>query len=465
MRKFSKGISILLAICMIIAMVPAAFAAEATTVTVSMLDSNIETTSINHTGNGAVSSGYTITWKDGNAELDYANTNIAYFRMVSLDKRYSLASGSYARVQFVFKTKLAAEGDYAIDLTPILTYYGGMYGVWVNGLYAGKVNSWYEGAAKGWTAKEGDKVSLNTLHLTPDEEGYVTVKLKNLSTTYDATGTTADSYKDAYAVPLGFKEITFTPVADFSCTGINENITSAELHVGKTLDFAISPTFSDGSTYTFDTSDAANTITASVAEGSSVALSDMVMKADGLHGKISAVSADAATINVAVTLSGVTTNHTINVTPKALNYETTTVSMHQNDITPTGFNLTGNGAITDSTNYNIVWNDGKTEFVKEKSNLSNLRKATIYTATGKVTPSFGGHYWPLGTNLSSGQLTLRTKLADGAYKVDFTPVMSYRGSVLGIWINGQYAGKVNTLDNEADKPTWNEGTYKGETEC
>lgn len=463
MRKFSKGISILLAICMIIAMVPAAFAAEATTVTVSMLDSNITTTSINHSGNGAVSSGYTITWKDESAELDYANTKIGYFRMVALDKYYSLASGSYSSVQFVFKTKLAAEGDYAIDITPILTYYGGMYGVWVNDQYAGKVNSWYEGAAKGWTAKEGDKASLNTLHLKPDDDGYVTIKLKNLSTTYDSTGTTADSYKDAYAVPLGFKEITLTPVTGFTCNGLDENISDAELYVGKTLDFVIAPDMSDGSTRYFDTSDANSYITASVADGSSVTITDTVMKEDGLHGKISAVSADAATINVAVTLSGVTTNHTINVTPiAALVPEVRKIIPHDKTLNAT-LPTSGTYAVDFST-HDIIWQDGKTEVVESKTNISNFRQNKPANLSILGSASLGNYYrWPLGNGVNA-QFTMRTKLASGTYAISITPLLSQFGGTYGIWVDGQYAGKVDSWDGKAGTTSgWNSGSTIGTT--
>ena len=473
-KTMSKAISILLVALMLVAMFPVAFAAEPTeaaTVTVSMLSSNFTTSGLKFGGNGSISdtSGYTITWNDNSAVFVREESSLGYFRQVYglVDGKkpiFALPAGHYTTAQFTFKTKIPEAGHYAVSLTPILSQLGGTYGVYVNDQYAGSVNSWngIEGI-DGWTSTTtgGDEVTLNTLKLIPDAEGYVKVSLKNLSTVLDTT--IADSYKDAYNVPLGFQEFKLTKVDVVGCTGITENISGAELYVDKTLDFVIAPVMSDGSTRYFDASDANSTITASVADGSSVELSKMVMKADGLHGKLTAVSAEAATINVAVTLSGVTTNHTINVTPiAALVPVTTTVSLFDREkyedtthaITTTNIN-SGNGSI--SSGHTIVWEDGKTEYVADKTTITTFRELILKNAASGATVNHGIYKWPIGLSTADTKFTFRTKLADATYKVSMVPVISMRGCTYGVYVNGQYAGKVDTY--EAHAGDWYTNAY------
>ena len=449
MRKFSKGISLILAICMIIAMVPAAFAAdEATTVTVSMKAEEL--------GSIDTSNPYSV-WKN-RTDVRLADTD---FTRLNWDCECKLLRGeSVSKNTFFSFDVQAVEGTYAIEITPITTGMGCSYNVFVDGQFAGRVDTRDDSVGDSSFVIASSAQKLNTLALTPDEDGWVNIRLENVSAFADLA--------NPYNFRMGFSDITLTPLSgSISVDRLNENISDAELYVDKTLDFVIAPVMSDGSTRYFDTSDANSYITASVEDESSVTITEPVMKSDGLHGKITGVAAEAATINVAVTLAGVTTNHAINITPiAALVPETRKIIPH--DTTLILDRLAPGGQYNvDFSTQDIIWLDGKTEVIEDKTDITKYRqvKPTNYSSLGSA--GLGNYYrWPLGeiTATRNPQFTMRTKLASGTYAISLTPMMNQLGCTYGVWVNGQYAGKVDSWNGTTGTSGWSSALSIGTTQ-
>ncbi len=433
-------------------------------ITVSMLASNFTTSGLSFTGNGSISdtSGYTITWNDDSAVFVREESSFEYFRQVYglVDGKKPLcawAAGRYSTVQFTFKTKIPFDGTYAISLTPILSQLGGRYGVWVNDQYAGSVNSWNGIAGTdSWTSTTtaGAEVQLNTLNLSADADGYVKIKLKNLSTVNDTT--IADSYKDAYNTPVAFQDITFTPTDDLTVSSLSENITSTDIYNGKTSDFYIKAVMNDGQVHKFDTSDTSNEITASVPAGSAVALSDMVMKEDGLYGKITGVGEDEkATITVKTTINGVVDTKTINVVSFATEVktpETVVISMKTTDVThnkPNNFDYVKGSS-------EITWaNNDKVRLDKENTNIHGFRE------------------YPYRANISYPYLSspaadteyafaMKVRAVEGTYKVDLLSAYSIGGCEYEVFVDGRSVGTVDCSGNtnDASWTTVNEGAQQ-----
>ncbi|MBR3848584.1 MAG: S-layer homology domain-containing protein, partial [Oscillospiraceae bacterium] len=337
---------------------------------------------------------------------------------------------------FAFKVRLVP-GPYAIDLTPVMSGRGTTFNVIVDGKFAGSVATRNKDLS-GSTYETVKAKKLNSLDLT-GEEGWVTVRL-------EVTSTRAECY-DGYNDTIGMGAITFTPLAaPVSVTGISENITGAKVFTGKALDFVISPILSDGSPRTFAENDEENKIVASV-EGTSVALSDMAMKSDGLHGKLTGISPEESTIKIAVTINGTTTNHEIDVTPIPVY----SYSMLASGLTTSG--IDSEGTITDTDSYTISWNDNDAVFVKEESSITSFREVSV----GEDAFAF-----PAG-NYASAQFTFKAKVpADGYYAVSINPLLSQLGGRYGVWVNGEYAGSVNSWNGIEGIENWTETVAAGD---
>lgn len=453
-KKMSKAISILLVSLMLVAMFPTAFAAEPATVTVSMKDTGVKTT--------AVSVGATL-WTGYEDSIRVAEgTDITLLNWITGHKIPRAVIGEGKKV-FSVDVKAAA-GTYAVSLTPITSGRGTSFHVWVDGQFAGRVDTRDTSLGVTEYVKASSARKLNTLAITPDDEGWVNIKFEVVSTRAEL----ADGNNDT----IGFSDITLTPAEAVTYSGIDENISGKDLFAGKTLDFVISANMSDGNPRYFNPNDENNYITA-VADGSSVTISDTVMKEDGLHGKVTGVTADvASTITVTTTLDGVAqTPTTISVTPQRLEYTKTTLSMVDDGIT-FATALPGNGTIDLTTN-DITWNDGKTALVEEKTKIGYLRKLTLRSDAG-IGDSYGYYRWPIGPyGSATAALTFRTKLADGAYGIDITPIMSDRGSIYGVWVNGEYAGSIDSYEDviaksvannaNSDRQNWYSAAYAGKT--
>ena len=412
-------------------------------ITVSMLASNITTTNINFGGNGSVSDGYTITWNDECAVLVPEETNIGYLKQVYglVDGKkpiFAIASGRYYDAQFTFKTKIPFDGAYTISLTPILSQLGGIYGVWVNDKYAGSVNSWNGIAGtSGWnsTTTAGDEVSLNTLNLKADADGYVKIKLKNLSDVLDTT--IADSYKDAYNTPVAFQEITLTPTADLAVSSLSENISTTEIYNGETYDFYIKAVMNDGLIHKFDTSDTSDKITATVSSGSAVSLYSMEMREDGLYGKLAGVGDDEkATITVKTTINGVTDTKTIDVISFATEVktpETVAVSMARGGELTTTVDSADRYVFASTDK--ITWGEGdKIRLDYDKTVITNFRESS----------RSGGIWYPaVNSSDETAGFTVKVRASEGTYKVDATRAYSSSGCVYEIFVDGKSVGTID----------------------
>ena len=221
------------------------------------------------------------------------------------------ASANYIDAMFTVETDLYVPGWYNFSMIGGLNASASEYYVYVNGKYAGLYNFYKEDQVSYGL---GEKKSLNSLYLTPDENNKVKISICVAAT----------HYSTAYAAPY---KMWLTPVEGNNVTfkGFKHNL-PATMQLGESADVSLYAEMSDGTYrhingYKADaTADADNALSVSVKSGDALGVESSYnsLLSDGVFtGKLTANKPGETVFTAKVIIDGAIYSEEIKVTVPA----------------------------------------------------------------------------------------------------------------------------------------------------
>ncbi len=353
----------------------------------------------------------------------------------------------YASV-FTMKVQVPSEGWYGVKLQGAVSQYGADYYIYVNDQYAGLYSFYTEDTSANCFASE--EKSLNTLYLTPDSEGKVKIKL------------CLANKRTYYAGRAYLYRITLSPVSgDVTVAGI-ESTAPDSLKLGESAEFSSKVRMSDGTLrsfngYTADASaDADNAF--AVAAGSSVSLTKTSPEYahDGEYtASLATVSAGDAEIKTTATVGGVKYSEKKSVW--VLNADGTTPSF-------TILFDKNNFKFNDKERPSADWETIGFDIVLDKTANYIFRSYGMKVDGGEygiiypqAVQTRSGPYsvWysevPGTANRINNMFTISKNIPEaGYYDIDFRGFKWYAGSQYSVYVDGKYAGDVNSYDKDSN---------------
>ncbi len=321
---------------------------------------------------------------------------------------------------------------------------GAAYYIYADGQYAGYYDCYATVPDVNGSPVEDAPVKLNTLYLTPDENG----KVKVMFALAKMSGSHAR---------LILKELKFTPADEPDYEEAALSVTEPDtLIAGERVDFEAKIAMPDGSALRFNgykddrTTDNSYSISASVKEGESAALSGEVQ--DGIFkGTIEALKAGETTVTVTATIGKRTLSVpvTVNVVEPSAPV-TVSIDMTKNSIKYTNRTAPSKDWIT--TGFDIVFDKTTTCANSQYTphEVNGVGVATLATRTGQKSPN---NVWPGSTDTISrnAMFTIKKRIfGAGYYAVYVQGAKWYANSDFAIYVNGQYAGDYNFYKEGAE---------------
>jgi len=338
--------------------------------------------------------------------------------------------------------KTTEPGWYDISLVGGKWYGAAAYYIYADGQYAGFYDC-YDSAANPNPYVDTAETHLNTLYLTPDENG----KLKVMFALANMSG--------SYARFLASK-LTLTPADEPDYETAELSVTETDtLIAGERVDFEAKIVMSDGSALRFNgykddrTADNSYSISASVTGGESAELSGEVQ--DGIFkGTIEALKEGETTVTVtaAVGEKNLSMPVTVNVVEPS-DPVTVSIDMTKNSIKYTNRTAPSKDWITKG--FDIVFD--KTTICSNSQytphEVNGVGVATLATRTGQNAPD---DVWPGSTDAISrnAMFTIKKRIfGAGYYAVYVQGAKWYANSDFAIYVNGQYAGDYDFYKKDA----------------
>ena len=346
--------------------------------------------------------------------------------------------------KWTFKLPISAAGWYDVDFLGAKWFANDDFYLYVDDQFAGYYNFYSAKSAannNGNNIELGEWKEMNSLYLTPDEDGYVKVMLAIAK---------SNGYGHGRLAPI---EMRLTPFEDqdIKCVDIVHTLPE-ELSFGDTAEFTAYAVMSDGSRRSFNgytstaTADSDNGLfIKSATSGVAVTRTSDQLFDEGVYaGIVSAADFGAQKVTLTAKVGGVEYSEeaTINVA---------------NPETPVTFKLglsgddfavaEGNGDYGNPANWKIA---GAT-LVPEKTTTVDSRRY-VYTTWGtfnQLTTVSGHGVWPnLTTDTQMTMITLSKNIpCAGYYDIDFTGYLWIADSDYAIYVNGEFAGNTNCYVN------------------
>ena len=329
-------------------------------------------------------------------------------------------------------------GWYDISLLGGKWYAAGSWYIYADGQYAGFYDCYDETQKGGYSlADPAGETKLNTLYLTPDENGKIKVMFA------------LEKVNGGYS-RLILSKMTFTPTTAPDMENLSVSVTEPEMMlVGDVEDVEVKVTLADGTLCRINgykanrEPDTENYLT--VSSGNSDIASLTGTMTDGVYsGKLTAQGVGETTLNVTGKICGNPVSAAVPV--KAIvpaGPVKMTIDMTKNSIVYT--DQTAPSAEWQITGFDIVFD--KTTTCKNSRYtphvVNGIGIATIATSTGAKSPD---DVWPASTpDLSRGAMfTIKKRsYGEGYYAVYIQGGRWYANSDYAIYVNGQYAGDYN----------------------
>ncbi len=211
----------------------------------------------------------------------------------------------------VFKVKVPT-GTYKITQSSLnYDLYSGDVAIYIDGQYAGAEYNSVFNASAGGEARSELNTQLNTLSLTPDENGFVDIVFKPINRYYNGA-------RSARIYPI---ETVFEEVAECTLSDITYDIGTATVLLGESTDISASALMSDGTLHHFadydskGSADTYDSIEITQLNGEEfVELSDVQAKSDKITAKITAKSKGTANIKITAKIGDETKEKIVTIT-------------------------------------------------------------------------------------------------------------------------------------------------------
>ena len=209
----------------------------------------------------------------------------------------------------IFNIKVGEPGMYKIKQSSLDNkMYSGDVAIYIDGQYAGAEYTKYKGEGENVQAEELLTTQLNTLKLTPDEDGFVEVAFRPIGRYDDPSTKGVPRNLRIYPIETVFEE-----AASLSISDIEYKAPSAELAVGTTTDpITAKVKMSDGNYRFFHTHngakalDTANGVFVTSSDDTVVSVSERTIKDTDTTFSLTALKPGTATITVTAKVEGTT---------------------------------------------------------------------------------------------------------------------------------------------------------------
>ncbi len=348
-----------------------------------------------------------------------------------------ITSNNSKERKWTFKLPISAAGWYDIKFLGSHWFANDLFYLYVDDQFAGLYD--FSGGITRAESEDiflGDNKQMNTLYLTPDEDGYVKVMFAYAKSW---------GYGQARLAPI---ELTLTPLADqtkdVTCVDIVHTL-PAEMGFGDTKEFEAYALMSDGTRYSFNgytssaTVDANNGISVIGDSVSISRMSDPLFDEGLFKGAVTANAVGNQKITLTAMING-----------KAYTKEATINVSAPSEAVAFKLGLSGDDFIVNKTSGEYGkpadWTVSGASVVFDKTTTVESRRYgynwgvfnQFYTASGYAA-------WPnLTTDSQMVQITLKKSVpCEGYYDIDFTSYLWNVCADYAIYINGDFAGNTN----------------------
>ena len=341
--------------------------------------------------------------------------------------------------KWTFRLPISAAGWYDIDFIGAKWFANDDFYLYVDDQFAGYYNFYSAKSAannNGNNIELGDRKEMNSLYLTPDEDGYVKVMLAIAK---------SNGYGHGRLAPI---EMRLTPSEDqdIKCVDIVHTLPE-ELSFGDTAEFTAYALMSDGSRRSFNgynstaTADADNGLfITSATSGISITRTSDQLFDEGLYaGTVSGSDFGTQKVTLTAKIGGATYSEeaTINVanpeTPVAFK-----LGLSDNNFTVSDVN----GGYGTQADWKLI---GATVVPEKTTTVQSRQYVYAWGKFNQFTTAGGYSVWPnLTTDSQQVQITLRKNIpCAGYYDIDFTGYLWNASSDYAIYVNGDFAGHTN----------------------
>ncbi len=458
-KKFTKrALSLLIALALTISLLPSVvFAAEDSVVLDFM----------NNTG-------FTVS-ENASVKLDISKTNNKQFKFYKLSGNPSGAAYPWVRpekemMKFTIETEALSEGYYNVDLTGGAYTDGSYFYVYVNDEYAGMCSFYTDGNL----VENASEITQNlkTVKVVPDD-GKVRITFAFAGA---GASTVSGYYGKAYPKTLKFTlndSYTEPAIASVVADGLME-----KMIVGQVADVSAYVNMSDGvfvtNNYTVDKAVSSedfvdveivdnpdNAVSLVDTEGYAYEAYFETFDSRGgkyhshfngtYNGTLTALAAGTATIKITAIVNGNDYSETKTITvadtnaPIKLEFNSTT--LEDTDSSKSGVQGKTLGT-KDGVNYEVVTSKS-TEL--NVGLYSSMLRVSGYVGEEKTTGN--STVWVQHPNHETqrGMLTVKTKVPEGNYRVDFAGAPMSYGGMIYIYADGKLAGIYNCNNNDVLK--------------